>query len=171
MTAVFVHGNLDTYHVWDAVRRLLPDTESVALGLPGFGCPIPAGFTATKGEYVDWLIAALERQSGPVDLVGHDWGCILTMRIASLRPDLVRSWAAGSGPVSGTYVWHPLAQIWQTPGDGETWMINFDPAAYAASQIGNNIPPDVVHATANRVDVLMKDCHPAALPLRHQCGG
>lgn len=32
------------------LRRLLPDTESVALSLPGFGCPIPTGFTATKEE-------------------------------------------------------------------------------------------------------------------------
>jgi len=158
MTAVFVHGNPDTYHVWDLVRDRIGDVPSVALSLPGFGCPIPDGFTATKEEYVAWLIAALEHQPEPVDLVGHDWGCLLTMRVASLRPELIRSWAAGSGPVSSAYVWHALAKIWQTPGDGEAWMDKLNPTAFAASLVGNGVPPELAHNTARRIDPLMKGC-------------
>ncbi|MGI5440965.1 hypothetical protein ACQEV4_27375 [Streptomyces shenzhenensis] len=54
-----------------------------------------------------------------MDLVGHDWGRILTARIASLRPDLVCTWAGGNGPISAQYAWHPLAKIWQDPVEGD----------------------------------------------------
>src|SRR5687768_14742801 len=93
MPAILVHGVPDTQHVWDGVRRHLTRSDVEAWNLPGFGAERPAGFGSTKEEYADWLIERLERIGEPVDLVGHDWGCILTLRVASLRPDLVRTWA------------------------------------------------------------------------------
>ena len=40
--------------------------------------------------------------------------------MAATRPDLLRSWVADcSGIIHPDYVWHPAAQAWQTPGDGE----------------------------------------------------
>lgn len=158
MIAVFVHGVPDTHRVWDRVRHRLAGADSVALSLPGFGCPVPAGFTATKEEYVAWVIARLEEQPEPVNLVAHDWGCLLAMRVASLRPDLVRTWAAGSGPVSAAYVWHDRAKIWQTPGAGEAWAANFDAAAFASDLAGYGVPPDLAHDAAGRIDPLMRDC-------------
>jgi pimeloyl-ACP methyl ester carboxylesterase len=36
------------------------------------------------------------------------------------RPELVRSWVSDAvGLFDPDYVWHDLAQVWQTPGDGE----------------------------------------------------
>lgn len=36
------------------------------------------------------------------------------------RPDLLRSWVSDTiGGYEPDFVWHPLAQIWQTPGEGE----------------------------------------------------
>jgi pimeloyl-ACP methyl ester carboxylesterase len=110
MTAILVHGVPDTYRVWDGVRKHLGRSDVKALALPGFGVPLPAGFQASKEAYVDWITGELEKEDGPVDLVGHDWGCILVARVASLRPDLVRTWAGGDGPVSAAYVWHPWAR-------------------------------------------------------------
>ncbi|MDW8803304.1 alpha/beta hydrolase [Streptomyces scabiei] len=95
MPAVLVHGVPDTHHVWDDVLDHLTRTDVLTLALPGFGCPVPQGFTSTTEEYADWITARLEGLGGPVDLVGHDWGCALTARVASLRPDLVRTWAGG----------------------------------------------------------------------------
>lgn len=158
MPAVFVHGVPDTFHVWNQVRGLLPRTDSIALALPGFGCPVPAGFTATKEEYVDWVIAQLEQSAGPVDLVGHDWGCILTARVASLRPDLVRTWAGGSGPVSADYEWHPLAKIWQTPEVGEQWMASLNPEEFSQMLQSIGVPAALAPETTGQVDPLMKDC-------------
>ena len=158
MPTVFVHGVADTYHVWNQVRHQLPRTETAALALPGFGSPLPEGFTATKEEYVDWVIAQLEQQAEPVDLVGHDWGCLLTVRVASLRPDLVRTWAAGDGPVSAVYDWHPLAKIWQTPDVGEQWMADLAPEDLSHQLQGLGVPAALATASAGRVDPLMKDC-------------
>ncbi|MET7727663.1 alpha/beta fold hydrolase [Streptomyces mirabilis] len=53
MPAVFVHGVPDTHHVWDDVRDHRTRTDVLALALPGFGSPVPEGFTATKAECVD----------------------------------------------------------------------------------------------------------------------
>lgn len=158
MTAVFVHGVADTFHVWDEVRGQLPALDTTALALPGFGCPLPDGFEATKEEYVDWIIKQLEEHCEPVDLVGHDWGCLLTARVASLRPDLVRTWAGGSGPVSGDYEWHEFAKIWQTPGAGEQWMAALDPSEYSRQLESFGIPADLASQTAERIDDTMKNC-------------
>ena len=58
---------------------------------------------------------------GPVDLVGR-LGAGFTLRLVSLRPDLVRSWvidAAGLADVE--FEWHEFAKVWQTPEAGEAF--------------------------------------------------
>ena len=64
----------------------------------------------------------MEALGGGVDLVGHDWGSLLVQRVASIRPDLLASVACGGAAVDVDYPWHPLAQVWQTPGEGERYM-------------------------------------------------
>jgi pimeloyl-ACP methyl ester carboxylesterase len=126
MTAVFVHGVPETRHVWDGVRHHLPRHETMAVELPGFGVPVPAGFGSTMDEYAEWLTVELEKVvagAGPVDLVGHDWGGAFTFRVVSTRPDLVRTWVVDSaGLADPEFVWHDFAKIWQTPGDGEAFF-------------------------------------------------
>jgi pimeloyl-ACP methyl ester carboxylesterase len=125
MPAVFVHGNPETAAVWDPLLAELEDAGAARPGLislspPGFGAPLPAGFGATVGEYRDWLIDELTRFAEPVDLVGHDWGGGHVLNAVMTRPDLVRSWVSDSiGMFDPDYVWHELAQRWQTPGVGE----------------------------------------------------
>jgi len=119
---VFLHGVPETAALWDRLRTHL-DEESMALSLPGFGCPRPPGFGATKDEFVAWLVGELDRIGPPVDLVGHDWGAGLTYRVATAHGDRVRSWVADIANVfHPDYVWHDFARIWQTPGDGEKFF-------------------------------------------------
>jgi pimeloyl-ACP methyl ester carboxylesterase len=125
--ALLVHGNPDSHLLWERVQEHLGGAASdvVAVDLPGFAEPAPDGFPATKEAYVDWLIDRLESlagRSGPVDLVGHDWGSLLVQRIASIRPDLLRSVAVGGAAVDVEYPWHSIAQVWQTSGEGERYM-------------------------------------------------
>ncbi|MFB6892921.1 alpha/beta fold hydrolase [Kitasatospora sp. NPDC056327] len=158
MPAILIHGVPDTHRVWDGVRRHLTRTDVEAWDLPGFGAPRPPGFRSTKEEYVDWLVDRLERFGEPVDLVGHDWGCILTARVASVRPDLVRTWAGGNGPVDAGYAWHPLARTWQHPVEGERFMRDLEPGAFARDlTAGFDVPPGPAGETARRVDGPMKD--------------
>ncbi|MBB5060032.1 pimeloyl-ACP methyl ester carboxylesterase [Granulicella aggregans] len=158
MPAVLVHGVPDTERVWHEVRQRLTRTDVIALSLPGFNSEVPLGFGATKEEYLEWIIEQLEKLGEPVDLVGHDWVCILVMRVASLRLDLVRTWAAGSGPVSKNYEWHPLAKIWQTPGVGEQWMANLDQDTFSQQLEAAGLPYRIATEVASRVEDRMKGC-------------
>ena len=120
MPAVFVHGNPETAAIWDDLLPYLGRVDVIPLSPPGFGAPVPDGFGATANEYCEWLAAELARISGPIDLVGHDWGGVHVLRIAMQRPELIRSWSTdGAGVFDPQYVWHDRAQIWQTPGAGE----------------------------------------------------
>jgi pimeloyl-ACP methyl ester carboxylesterase len=129
MPAVFVHGNPETPAVWEPLVSRLQRSDVELLRLPGFGCPRPAGFTATKDEYASWLIGELERigaNGEPIDLVGHDWGGGLTVRAVSLRPELVRSWVSDVlGLFTPNFEWHDFAKIWMTEGAGEQFFIDF----------------------------------------------
>ncbi|MFB4262640.1 alpha/beta fold hydrolase [Nonomuraea sp. GTA35] len=158
MPAILIHGVPDTHRVWAGVRRHLERTDVEAWDLPGFGAPRPDGFGSTKEEYADWLIDRLEGVGEPVDLVGHDWGCILTARVASLRPDLVRTWAGGNGPISARYAWHPLARIWQDQVEGDRFMAELTPQGFAADLVaGFEVPAGLAEEMVRQVDAPMKD--------------
>jgi pimeloyl-ACP methyl ester carboxylesterase len=157
MPAVLVHGVPDTSQEWDGVRAHLSRADVITPNLPGFASPVPAGFNATKEEYVAWLIGEIERVGEPVDLVGHDWGSLLVQRVVSTRPDLIRTWAAGAGTADRDYVWHELAQMWQTPGVGEQVMEGMTGDALVdalAEQLGREQAAQV----AKHVDDTMKEC-------------
>jgi pimeloyl-ACP methyl ester carboxylesterase len=64
MPVVLVHGVPETPALWDPLRSELQRQDVEALQLPGFGCPRPDGFGATKEEYVEWLVGELERCAG-----------------------------------------------------------------------------------------------------------
>ena len=121
----FVHGVPDTPAVWGPLLAALGN-EAAAPRLPGFGDVPPAGFAATKDGYAAWLIdrlAAHCAKTGPADLVGHDWGALLVLRAASLRPDLVRSWAVSGAVIDPEYRGHRVARIWNTRLLGEVFMV------------------------------------------------
>jgi pimeloyl-ACP methyl ester carboxylesterase len=126
MPAVFVHGNPETPAIWGPLVDKLQRSDVELVHLPGFGTPAPAGFGATKDDYASWLVGELERifaESGPIDLVGHDWGGGFVLRAAELRPDLLRSWASDVlGLLHEKLKWHEYALIWQTAGDGEAYF-------------------------------------------------
>lgn len=158
MPAVLVHGVPDTHRLWDSLRARLARRDVVAVSLPGFGVPVPAGFAATKEAYVDWLIAELERVGTPVDLIGHDWGANLVQRVVSLRPDLVRTWVAGSGIVDVEYVWHDTAQQWQTPGVGEQMMELMTGDMMVEVLAATGVPRAAAEETGRNMDDRMKAC-------------
>jgi pimeloyl-ACP methyl ester carboxylesterase len=120
VTIVLVHGNPETDAIWGPLVDALGREDVVRLSPPGFGSPLPDDFPATYVAYRDWLEEALEDIDRPVDLVGHDWGGGHVVNVAMHRPELVRSWATDAiGVFDPDYVWHELAQVWQTSGDGE----------------------------------------------------
>lgn len=158
MPAVFVHGVPDTHRVWQRVLSELDRQDVLTLSLPGFGCPVPAGFDATKEAYVDWLVGTLREIGQPVDLVGHDWGALLVMRAACLAPECIRTWAAGAAPIDPQYEWHETARGWQTPELGEQMMAMITPELMAPGLQAAGVPEAEAREAASHVDAVMKDC-------------
>lgn len=120
MTIAFVHGNPETAEIWTDLLAALGRADAVTLSPPGFGAPVPDGFSATSDAYAHWLIGELEQLGGPVDLVGHDWGGGHVARVVAMRPDLVNRWCIDiAGCFNDEYVWHDAALGWQQPEVGE----------------------------------------------------
>ena len=123
MPKVFVHGNPECDAVWGPLEAALAARgvdDCILLSPPGFGAPLPDGFEATPAGYVDWLAAELRELDAPIDLVGHDWGTGHVAGLAAAYPELIRSFTVDCGGlIHPDYVWHDMAQVWQTPGAGE----------------------------------------------------
>ena len=123
---VFIHGVPDTPHLWKPLVAALglQPSDYFAPALPGFGTPLPKGFACTKDAYAAHLIGEIEKLGQKIDLVGHDWGALLSLRIASLRPDLIRTWCVTNAVVDPDYRGHQTARMWATPLLGEFVMLN-----------------------------------------------
>lgn len=151
---LFLHGVPDTPSMWDPlIAELGLDTGAyLAPAMPGFVEPLPHGFDASKEAYVDWYIAEIEKaheEAGPVDLVGHDWGAIITVRAASLRPDLVKSWCVANALPHPDYKWHRMARMWQTPILGELIMAVTRKETLCKSLHAAGIPADLASKEAS----------------------
>lgn len=159
MTIVFVHGNPETAAIWGPLVDTLGRDDVVRLSPPGFGAPLPDDFPATQLAYRDWLESELEQIEGPIDLVGHDWGGGHVVNVVMHRPELVRSWVSDVvGLYDPDYVWHDLAQVWQTPGDGEQLveaMMGGTVEDRAEQLSGLGIPADIATAIAAEQDEAM----------------
>jgi pimeloyl-ACP methyl ester carboxylesterase len=151
-----VHGNPETDAIWGPLVDALGRNDVVRLSPPGFGAPLPDDFPATFIAYRDWLEGELENIGEPVDLVGHDWGGGHVVNVVMHRPELVRSWASDViGLFDPDYVWHDLAQVWQTPGDGEQLvdtMLGGTVADRAAQLAALDIPIDIATSIAEGQD-------------------
>ena len=162
MPAVFVHGNPETSAIWGPLLAQLRRQDVVTLSPPGFGAPVPEGWTGSRHEYVGWLAGELEAIGQPVDLIGHDWGGGHVAAVAITRPDLLRSWCIDvAGIFHPDYVWHDMAQVWQTPGAGEDaikGMVEASLADKVAMFEGLGMPPAVASEVALGLDETMGRC-------------
>lgn len=94
---LFLHGFPDLWFTWEQ--------QMLALAERGYRCIAPEqrgyGRSSKPSRVADYRIEQLTSDvarfieglalSGPVHLVGHDWGGAVAWYLATLRPDLVRS--------------------------------------------------------------------------------
>jgi pimeloyl-ACP methyl ester carboxylesterase len=171
---VFVHGLPETSRIWDSLRRIL-DGDSIALALPGFGAARPAGFTATKDAYAEWLEDALRGIEQPVDLVGHDVGALITLRVATAFDVPLRSYAVDVAPLfHPRFEWPERVHKLQTPGLGEQLLKSMrdadpeDPDSTAARLVSAGVPIDEAKAIGEAHDETMSqsilDFYRSAVP-------
>jgi pimeloyl-ACP methyl ester carboxylesterase len=156
---LFVHGVPDTGVLWDpliAALGLKPDSFR-ALALPGFASPLPAGFSCTKDAYAGWLIAQMEAAGEPVHIVGHDWGALLVLRAASVRPDLVSSWCVTNAVIDRDYTGHRTARMWATPLLGELVMLGMrDRARLEPALVEGGMPASLARVEVPHIDKTMR---------------
>ena len=160
MTAVFVHGVPETSLIWDPLIAELGVEDAVSVRLPGFGCDLPEGFEPTMNNYADWLAGELTAIGAPVDLVTHDWGALLGMRVTAQHPTLARSWVTDMGDLNEEFEWYETARTWQTPGEGEAFMeglVGASEADRAALLVGLGIAEPTASLLSAQIDARMGD--------------
>jgi haloacetate dehalogenase len=96
---LLLHGIPETSSCWRDVAPALAEGRRVlAPDLPGLGGSTYSGpydVPAVVAQVVSLLEAEVD---GPVDVVGHDWGGIIALALAGLRPDLVRRLVVVNAP-------------------------------------------------------------------------
>ena len=96
---LLLHGVPETSSVWrDLAPQLAVGRRVLAPDLPGLGGSAYAG-PFDVPSLVTQLAALLDAElSGPVDVVGHDWGGSLALGLAGARPGLVRRLCIANAP-------------------------------------------------------------------------
>ena len=125
-TTVLVHGNPETAAIWGPLTAALAELEAIGAG------------------------------GSEIDVLGHDWGAGHVYGALSRRPDLVRTWAGDiAGVIHRDYVWHDMAQAWQTPGVGEQvvgGMVSSTHADKVTLFEGLGLPPAIADDLATGLD-------------------
>ncbi|MEV0330169.1 alpha/beta hydrolase [Micromonospora echinospora] len=90
--ALYVHGLAGSAQNWTDLAGLLAGRlDGQAVDLPGFGHSDPAS-RYTIGSFADRIVRWIEHSDrGPVHLFGNSLGGAVAVRVAALRPELVRT--------------------------------------------------------------------------------
>jgi pimeloyl-ACP methyl ester carboxylesterase len=160
---IFIHGVPDTPMLWKPLIEALAlrEGEWHAPHLPGFAAPVPAGFDSTKDAYANFMIAEIERVGNgrPVHLVGHDWGALLALRVASTRPDLIQTWCVTNAVIDPDYNGHQTARAWATPLLGEFVMLGMrNRPRLEKALIEGGMPATLAAHEVPLIDKTMRQC-------------
>lgn len=116
----FLHGFPDNNHSFDkAIPLVLENLSSkkvlcIAPLLRGYEASSRAEDTEYKvsdlaGDVRAWILEIVPNKEVPVNLVGHDWGAIITFKTSQLYPDLVESAVTLAIPyLANLYFWQVL---------------------------------------------------------------
>ena len=63
----------------------------------------------------DWFASELAAIDGSVDLVGQDWGALISLRVLADHPENVRSWTLDAANLDDDFIWHDSAKLMQSP--------------------------------------------------------
>ncbi|EAU36344.1 conserved hypothetical protein [Aspergillus terreus NIH2624] len=115
---IFIHGFPDSWAVWRNIvssEALQENATIVAIDTPGYGgSDSLEKYTATNvleslTEFIITLRAnyGVDGESGPrkrkTIIVAHDWGCVLSMRLAAEAPELADRFILTNGPLVRHY--------------------------------------------------------------------
>ncbi len=97
---VLLHGMFMDSSLWDGVLSELPEVRATRLDLPSHGRSpdLPAG--SDLADHVTAVADTLDHlQLDRAVLVGHSWGGMIALRLATRRPDLVAGLVLANTPL------------------------------------------------------------------------
>jgi pimeloyl-ACP methyl ester carboxylesterase len=130
---ILLHGIGKTNIVWSHVIEGLEyfPVRAVAFDLLGFGAsPKPEAINYDADDHAAAVIASIEKLHSPEPciIVGHSMGCLIAVRVAKLRPDLVRHLVLYEMPL---YSGLPEKRVYRLRLNIYTrfyaWVINYQP--------------------------------------------
>lgn len=110
---IFIHGFPDSWAIWRYIvssKSLQSTATVVAVDLPGYGgTDSLKKYSATSVlENLTEFIVSVRARYGIDDedgerpktvIVAHDWGCVLSMRLAAEAPELADRFILSNGPL------------------------------------------------------------------------
>ena len=90
---VALHSSASNRNQWNALMETLSERhKTFAFDLPGYGCLTSFDVNGAGMESIaQRVIEDIEKIQQPVHLIGHSYGGTVAVKIALLRPDLIRS--------------------------------------------------------------------------------
>lgn len=102
-TVLLVHGFPETHEAWRAwVPYLARKYRLIRIDVRGFGnnAPVPENFNFSTELFVDDLVRVINHVAGePVHVAGIKSGGIMVVKLAAMRPDLVKTITVMAPPV------------------------------------------------------------------------
>ena len=99
-TIAFLHGVFMERGLWDDVIESLNDVSVVTIDMPGHGTAPALAPDLSLDDHVRAVAEAFDEMDiANVLLVGHSWGGMVALRLAHLRPDLVRGIVFSNTPL------------------------------------------------------------------------
>lgn len=124
--AVLIHGSLVDSSTWSrVVPGLARGLTVLTYDRRGFGGSTPGPRASPVATDTEDLIALLEATDFyPVHLVGHSYGAVVALRVASERPEFVRSLSLHEPPFFGLLADRPeTASLWEMFRTGAAQII------------------------------------------------
>src|SRR3972149_4938375 len=129
------HGVPTSSYLW---RRLLPPPPPCGCGRQNN--PADADYSVPGYvRYLEGFTAALGLDR--LHLIVHDFGGPFGLAFAITHPERIRSLVILNTIFYSDYEWHPLAQIWRTPGEGERLMAGWTRERFGKGRVRWGPPP------------------------------
>jgi pimeloyl-ACP methyl ester carboxylesterase len=135
---LLLHGIPDTAALWDATIESLASTHRcIAIDLPGFGGSAigAARFDWSldnRGRFLDALLSAAGIE-GAVSVIAHDAGGTFAVPFIGSYPHRCMRALFCITSMHPDFRWHPLAEAYRRPGEGEQVMAQFNRENFTAS--------------------------------------